>query len=115
MNKLKISTLFAMIALISCSKNNSCDVSNPLSDLDWLEQMVDNFKQDNVNQRVGYYIYNNKDVYLVEDCLDICADFLTIAYNCEGESICEFGGIDGRNTCPDFEANAVLQEILYEE
>lgn len=111
----KILIISSLFLIISCSKNNSCDVNNPLSDLEWMEQMVDNFKQDEIRQRIQHFVFENEDVYLVEDCMDICADALTIAYNCEGTSVCEFGGIDGRNTCPDFQSKAAFQKTLYDE
>jgi hypothetical protein len=115
MNKIKVLVFVIIAILAGCSSEKTCDVSNPLSDLSWLDQKVQAFKQDDIKQRVSHYIYNNEDVYLVEDCLEICADFLTIAYNCAGETVCEFGGIDGRNTCPDFEEKASLQATIYDE
>jgi len=34
-------------------------------------------------------------------------------YDCEGNVICEFGGFDGRNTCPDFESNVSNMELIW--
>ena len=41
------------------------------------------------------------------------ADGLVLVYNCSGEVICEFGGIDGRNTCADFETEATNPVVLF--
>ena len=48
------------------------------------------------------------------DVCNGCADNLTTVYNCEGNVICEFGGIAGLNTCPDFDKNSTNKTIIYE-
>jgi hypothetical protein len=57
------------------------------------------------------YAYKGKTVYLVDMCIQ-CPDYRTTVVNCEGQVICEFGGIDGRNTCPDF-ADATRLEVVW--
>ena len=56
--------------------------------------------------------YGN-DVFLIENCFQ-CADALSIVYDCKANIVCEFGGIDGRNTCPNFDQNKTNEKILYD-
>lgn len=104
--------------LTSCGKVSEkvCNVSDPLSELTWLKQMKDIFDFDMSGQRqsINLFIYNNQHVFKISNC-EGCADEMTIVYNCEGKKICEFGGIAGINTCPDFESNATFIKTLYDQ
>ncbi|MCH7770781.1 MAG: hypothetical protein IIA49_07155 [Bacteroidetes bacterium] len=64
-------------------------------------------------QMIIQYWYNGNDVLLIDNCYQ-CADALSVVYDCEKNIVCEFGGIDGRNTCPDFYQIATNEEILYD-
>jgi hypothetical protein len=57
------------------------------------------------------YKYKGAYVFWIDPCYR-CADNLITVYNCNGEAICEFGGIDGRNTCIDFETEATDSTML---
>jgi hypothetical protein len=115
---MKVSLLFITACgffFFSCGKSdNICNVENPEEDLEWLVTLIDNFSNDDMDQRITLYEYNDADVYYIEDCLN-CADALDVVKNCEGNNICAFGGIDGRNTCPDFSDSAKQKEIIFSD
>ena len=115
MRKIFLLLILNGIILLACSKTNqTCGVENPESDLPWLASLIENFSKDDLDQRITLYEYNEAEVYYIEDCLN-CADALDIIRNCDGLNICEIGGIDGRNTCPDFSTNARQIAIIYTE
>ena len=66
-----------------------------------------------LKKQIIQYDYKNETVFLIDSC-NGCNDNLTIIYNCKGEIICEFGGIAGLNTCPDFEKQANNKRVLWE-
>ena len=108
-----------MIVLSACSiddeNNITCNTDNPLEDISWLKEIRDGFDSDMGSQRqmIIQYRYNGNDVLLIDNCYQ-CADALSVVYDCEKNIVCEFGGIDGRNTCPDFYQIATNEEILYD-
>jgi len=92
-----------------------CNSENPLEDIAWLSEIRDMFDQDMgpQRQRIIQYKYYGEDVFLIESCYR-CPDALSYIYDCQGNVVCEFGGIDGRNTCPDFDQNSAEEKILYD-
>lgn len=94
-------------------KENDC-IDNPLEDLQWLSDITDTFDIiDTANgQQIIQYIYNGECVYQVDFCFE-CPDNLIGIYNTQGEVICEFGGIAGLNTCPDFYDTATDRRVLF--
>ena len=108
-----------MIVLSACSiddeNNITCNTDNPLEDISWLKEIRDGFDSDMGSQRqmIIQYWYNGNDVLLIDNCYQ-CADALSVVYDCEKNIVCEFGGIDGRNTCHDFYQIATNEEILYD-
>jgi hypothetical protein len=107
--------MIAGCIFLSCTKSDHiCNVENPEINLPWLAGLIDNFRKDEIEQRITLYRYNNADVYYIEDCLN-CADALDVIKNCSGNNICEIGGIDGRNTCPDFKDSASRIEVTYSD
>ncbi len=112
--------LFVFIIMTSCSENekniekNKCETDVPIENISWLKTKKETFEKLMGSERVEIYSYsyNNETVFLIDDCIN-CADKLTVVYNCSGEKICEFGGIDGRNTCPDFEDKATNKKLLW--
>jgi len=117
----KIILVLTLLVLSSSCTNdddnikNSCGVDNVLEDLAWLKEIKFAFEASTsaIKKTIIQYTYNNETVFLINDCVN-CADVLTKVYNCKKELICEFGGIAGLNTCPDFEDNATNKIILYE-
>jgi hypothetical protein len=105
--------------LTSCPSDfnfdTTCNVDIPLEDLVWLKEIKNSFEQSSSasKKQIVQYNFNNETVFLIDGCVN-CADNLTTLYNCEGEVICEFGGIAGLNTCPNFENEAIDRNILWE-
>jgi len=108
-----------LVVLVSCSDNSdkitACTINNPLEELGWLKEIKTGFEQSVYlsKKKIIHFTYQKKSVFLVDICND-CADNLTTVYNCSGTIICEFGGIAGVNTCPDFDKNATNKIILWE-
>ena len=107
---------FVAFAISSCeeSKINSCGTSSPLEDLSWLKEKVENIEKSNsaASAEIIQYFYHNATVFWNDTCVG-CADGLATVHNCEGEITCKVGGIDGRNTCPDFQEHATDKSFLY--
>lgn len=110
--------IFLIASFQSCDEDGNtisiCEVADPLKDLAWLAEIKNGFdlSMQPAAVEIIMYTYNGAQVFLIDSCVD-CADGLTSVYNCEGEVICEFGGIVGLNTCPDFEEEATDPQILY--
>lgn len=118
MKKMNI-ILLILLSLIGCDQENnnkdenSCYVKNPINELAWLKKIVDEQSTNNCNKMIiKNYKYNDKDGFLIDYCVG-CADGLSTYYDCSGNVICEFGGIDGKNTCPDFSTKAVEGEMVF--
>ncbi len=106
------------VDFLSCNTDDHdeiCNSENPLEDIAWLSEIRDMFDQDMgpQRQRIIQYKYYGEDVFLIESCYR-CPDALSYIYDCQGNVVCEFGGIDGRNTCPDFDQNSAEEKILYD-
>ena len=104
------------ISLFSCEETNlrpNCETEDPLAELSWLSELRDQLaaRANGLGYEIIQYTYREEAAFLVNDCSG-CPDRLDLLYNCEGEVICEFGGIDGRNTCPDFDTAADSLLIL---
>lgn len=105
--------------LVSCNNSkeiiNVCKVDNPLENIAWLKDFKDGFdlSASASKKKITQYTYHNETVFLIDICVD-CSDNLTTLYNCNGDKICEFGGIAGVNTCPDFDKNAINEIVLWE-
>ncbi|MFC2090915.1 DUF6970 domain-containing protein [Bacteroidota bacterium] len=107
--------LFSVVFLNACVKENNdqfCDVENPLEELIWLMELRD--MNDSNTGIVEIYKCNYKELegFLIDLCVG-CPDGLVEFYDCEGNVICEFGGFDGRNTCPDFESSVTNMELIW--
>lgn len=92
-----------------------CNVDNPLEDLPWLKDIVYSIQLSMrpAGSQIIQYTYKGDYVFWVDMCYQ-CADGLIEVYNCAGEVICEFGGVDGWNTCPDFETEATDSTNLFQ-
>lgn len=108
-----------LVTPFSCENNEAndalvCNVENPLEDLQWLKDIkqVEQLSMKPTGAQIIQYIYKGEYVFWVDLCYQ-CPDGLIVVYNCEGEVICEFGGIDGRNTCMDFDTEATDSTMLF--
>jgi hypothetical protein len=111
---MRLSVLFVLsvFCLTGCREEikNTCNVRNP-RDLSWVNKIIDQNRLNREGAEIVQYTYQGASVFLVNLCKG-CPDAMTIVYNCQGEAICEFGGLDGRNTCPDFD-QAVQGEVIW--
>ncbi|WP_299714358.1 hypothetical protein [uncultured Tenacibaculum sp.] len=110
-------SLIISLSLFACSKqeyHTDKYAINPLENLEWLKQKKENFERlmNSVKVEILLFKYLEERVYVINDCVN-CTDALTKVYNERGEVICEFGGIAGVNTCPDFQDNAQFLGVLW--
>jgi len=114
--KLMIATLCLIVFVATgCDKSKAtsmpCNVDNPLTDLPWLKEKVDEINliiQNGNPLSVSIYqcVYGNgKTGFLVDE------GNIKSFYNCEGEILCIMGGFAGE-TCS--ELNIVSQELIKE-
>jgi len=61
---------------------------------------------------VKAYLYNDEKVYIFDPGSGY-ADWLYTAYNSDCEVICQFGGLAGMNTCPDFNEKAEYLGLIW--
>ncbi|HEU5292042.1 MAG TPA: hypothetical protein VFU05_15435 [Cyclobacteriaceae bacterium] len=88
-----------------------CEDESGCANLDWLNTIIEDAKQNPEKSEVIQYQYKLQTVYYVNTC--ICADGIAIVYNCSGEEVCKFGGFAGFNTCPDFKEKATNRKVIW--
>ena len=87
-------TLF-LLTLISCERTNTgmtCGVDNPLENVPWLNNLVDEYESSTSPQELVIirYTYKKGYVFLIDNCPRGCADNLVYVYNCENtEDYCK--------------------------
>jgi len=109
---LVVVTLFAANG---CDKSEipptACNVDNPLTDLPWLKEKIDEFNllvQENQNLSIAIYQckYGNEEIgFLIDE------GNTKPFYNCNGDILCIMGGFAGE-TCS--ELNILSQELIWE-
>lgn len=113
--------IFLLIAFIfvSCktdkqNKNMPCDSDHPIESVSWLGTLKHTLETNAgpAGAQINRYLYNGQYVFWVEDCHN-CADGMISVYSCSGSVICQFGGIAGLNTCPDFYTTATDSTMLW--
>lgn len=82
------------------------------TDTAWLQTIIESAQQNTSKAEVIRYRYNGQTVYYINTCID-CADSMGQVYTCSGEVICQFGGIAGFNTCPDFDDTATQKKLIW--
>jgi hypothetical protein len=118
---LKYTLIFFAIILMatSCKKDNqtitTCTIDNPLETIQWLKETKEAFElsMSPSAKRITQYFYQGECVFLIDGCLQ-CNDNLTTVYDVNQDIICEFGGIAGVDTCPDFDTEATDETILWD-
>lgn len=115
---MKYSFLFIfLISFIGCSEigkddnpsSKTCG-EDPLENIEWLKELVNN--TDTNGLEIIQYNYKEQIVFSINSCLN-CADNLIVVFDCERNKVCEFGGIAGLNTCPDFDTEATNGTIIF--
>jgi len=94
--------------------NNPCKFENPLTDLPWLKDMIEVWKQNGWRSRIYQCIYKDGIGFLLEPCVG-CPDAGYSFRNCEGVALCGGGGLSGQDNCSelniDFENKKLIWEI----
>jgi len=116
MKKLKLIVVCSiLLSIFSCDKNqdekSQYETDNPLEDISWLKEKKHQLDSNDMPSQIIRYKYDGDYVFLIDPCVQ-CPDGLISVYNCDGDVICEFGGIDGRNTCLDFGIEATDSTML---
>ena len=98
-----------------------CGFENPLTDLPWLKEMIEQFELYErtpevllgyvANIRIYQCTYNGGIGFLLSECAG-CPDAASWLLNCEGEKLCMMGGIAGF-TCPEFEIDPGSQILIW--
>jgi len=106
------------IAVVGCDAETlrpiACNVEEPEKNIDWLAALIAQAEaQPGDVVRITLFTYENEDVFFIQQSENI-ADHMDIVKNCAGETICQFGGIAGLNTCPDFQEDAMGGQIIWE-
>ncbi len=81
---------------------------------EWVVSLIARFQSesDETKKEIVLYTYKGKDVYLVNKCMG-CNDNLITVYSKSKVKLCEFGGLAGANTCPDFELEAKKIKVIW--
>lgn len=121
MKKFSAGTFFALTLILLTNMAFQCERPLPFPEgetpycsfVDWLKPIVEQASIENANKtEIIRYKYKGEIVYYINTCVD-CADSMVEIYNCYGEVICQFGGIAGLNTCPDFEDTATEKKLIW--
>ena len=91
---------------------NDVEKANTCNNPEWLTKIINSIEQNGMKGKVVQYQYDSETVFLVNIC-NGCADNMTVVYNCAGDVRCEFGGIAGFNTCPDFTDIATDEKTIW--
>ena len=107
-----LSFFMLLVGMLSCkAQQPSVGDSDHLPQ--WLTEKISGFKEsDNDRARVQAYRYRGDTVYMVEECYG-CPDAIAVVYAANGDVLCEFGGIAGSNSCPDFDREARLLRQIW--
>jgi hypothetical protein len=94
---------------------DACRVDNA-RDLPWLPRLIADGRVNGAETEVTRYTYKGETVYLVDLCAG-CADYGSMVYNCQGDTICQFsgfGGVGGVPECLDF-SEAVQEKVIWRQ
>jgi hypothetical protein len=100
--------------------NKSCKFENPLTDLPWLKDGIDEFEKGEKTEygymfkhaRIYQCNYRDGTGFLMEMCV-MCPDFGVGLANCEGEALCLLWGLAG-DPCTEFEIDFESQKLIWE-
>jgi len=106
-----------MFLLLSCKEktdltSNACGTEDPASEIEWISKIVAEFEANQTLSFIELYSYEGQKIFLIAHCV-ICSDGLTVACDCDQNTVCKFGGIAGFNTCPDFEEKAIFIKDIF--
>jgi len=92
----------------------SCENDDVLEDLpSCIQSEIESASQGGSNEAsLTQYRYNGQIVYSFDPGL-VYPDMMTTVVNEDCEVVCQFGGIAGMNTCPDFSQNAEVIGVVW--
>ena len=112
---------FTLTSIGGCTKtlsDNACDVKNPLTDLEWLSQIVKIWEENSQNgfgttARIYQCTYEkNKIGFLIEPCVG-CPDAGYSFRSFDGTILCGGGGIDGKDSCETLNIDFANKRLIY--
>jgi len=111
---MKRGIIFFALAWIGCSESKTDEGPwvNICPDLAWLESLKGSIQQSGNKGEIYLTRYKEQRVFEVNPCVE-CADIVTTVHDCEGNVVCEFGGISGLNTCPDYSPNPSTKLLFW--
>lgn len=120
MKRLLFALALPALLLSGCGREDDCrigevycdGVTAPARELPWLRELLTARGNNSTELDIYAYDYKGQQVFVVNDCHG-CADAMTIAYDCNGNTVCQWGGLIGANTCPDFEEEATNKLLIY--
>ena len=134
LNGIKFIAILLMLAVsfVSCTDNDSsckeiknlpqekvCDVTNPLVDLPWLKEYIDELIKRDSNVSIFLCSYNNGIGFLLYSACPPNIDCDTgpsyILKNCEGETLCITDGSNVINCQEEFEVDFKNKILIYEK
>lgn len=86
-SKWVVFTVILSISLFSCEKNDNdnCNVSNPVEEIAWLKESIDNVIQDEYSSYIQAN-YNGETVFYYLNCNPV-VNYASLILNCKGEKI----------------------------
>lgn len=109
--------------LVSCDKDekedrpNICGVENPLTDLEWLKDLIQTYEENAENGhkvRIYQSTYgNNQTCFIIEPCSG-CPDAGYNVVLCDGTNLCYGGTLVEPNTCEGLNIDYENQKLIYE-
>ncbi|HFG0566754.1 DUF6970 domain-containing protein [Flavobacterium psychrophilum] len=108
----KIILLFSILLIqFGCSNSSSSDETKKVSYPDCISSKIQDILQSpvqNPKANIKKYYYQNQYVYKINSFF---ADGKSPVYNDRCELICEDGGIDGSNTCVNWENATFIESV----
>jgi len=97
---LQLFTFTFLLLAFSCEKDilsdNTCNVDNPLEQLDWLKVTIQNIEQSNPEWSKYYLItmakYNGETVFIISNCNPVANSVFPVL-NCSGQLLGVLGEI----------------------
>lgn len=106
--------ILLLILVFSCFSCNNSDDDNDIPKC--LQAIIDEAEIDDspsLTGKIERYLFNEEEVFLSSPRQGT-ADVPSVVLTSDCQIICEFGGLLGLNTCPDFFGNAEFIEVVWE-
>lgn len=110
------SSVISIFSLLSCRGQQVATTQTEKALPEWLALRINDFEESGFDTKgqVDEYTYKNETVYKVDFCKN-CPDNLIQVFNVNGDVLCEFGGIAGTNSCPDFDNSAKFEKTVWSQ